>query len=110
MPDLPAFVPLADLLHQDNLYWDCFRRGRLTALRLGLATPRTLVVTAAAFRHFTEATHIAGQITSQLRLLDPSDPQAVAALCRRLQPLILDTPLPRPLFTQLSQVYPHYFM
>ena len=65
--------------------------------RLGLRVPDGFAVTAAASRHFLEATGLQVEINRRLKTLDPDDLEALYATSTAIQKLIGSAPLPGPL-------------
>jgi pyruvate,water dikinase len=73
--------------------------------RLGLRVPDGFAVTAAASRHFLEATQLQVEINRRLKTLDPDDLEALFAASTAIQRLVGAAPLPPDLARELDEQY-----
>jgi pyruvate,water dikinase len=73
--------------------------------RLGLRVPEGFAVTAAASRHFLEATELQVEINRRLKTLDPDDLEALYDTSTAIQRLIGAAPLPADLAQAMDEQY-----
>jgi pyruvate,water dikinase len=73
--------------------------------RLGLRVPEGFAVTAAASRHFLEATELQVEINRRLKTLDPDDLEALYDTSTAIQRLIGAAPLPPDLAHAMDEQY-----
>ncbi len=73
--------------------------------RIGVPVPPGFVVTADTYYRFLEFADLRGELTALLQLVDPSSPDSLSQVARRIQAVIMDAPMPQETADAVTKAY-----